>query len=81
MPEQPARPKTVPPKAVWNAEDGEWELGAKNARGERQARCPALAAGLFATRSQIGRRIEALLGNPFRSPARLSGWVVIWEPL
>ena len=36
MPEQPARPKTVPPKAVWNAEDGEWELGAKNARGERQ---------------------------------------------
>jgi hypothetical protein len=31
-----------------------------------------LTAGLFATRSQIGRRIEALLANPLRFPARLS---------
>ncbi len=28
--------------------------------------------GLFATRTQIGKRIAALLSNPFRSPARLS---------
>jgi antitoxin component YwqK of YwqJK toxin-antitoxin module len=36
MADAPARPKTVPPKAVWSADDGEWELGAKNVRGERQ---------------------------------------------
>lgn len=35
MADVPARPKTIPPKAVWNAEDGEWELSVKNARGER----------------------------------------------
>jgi beta-lactamase regulating signal transducer with metallopeptidase domain len=39
---------------------------------QRARRRLALSAGLFATRSQIGRRIEALLGNPLRSPARLS---------
>jgi len=31
----------------------------------------ALCAGLFATRTQIGKRIAALLSNPFRSPAHL----------
>ena len=35
MGELPARPKSVPPKAVWNADDGEWELGTKSPRGER----------------------------------------------
>lgn len=39
------------------------------ARGRRQT---ALASGLFASRTQIGRRIEALLGSPLGAPARLS---------
>ena len=39
------------------------------ARGRRRA---ALASGLFASRTQIGRRIEALLGSPLHAPARLS---------
>lgn len=39
------------------------------ARGRRRA---ALAPGLFASRTQIGRRIEALLGRPLDAPARLS---------
>ncbi len=30
MAEVPARPKNVPPKAVWNASDGEWALEARN---------------------------------------------------
>lgn len=30
-----------------------------------------LSAGLFATRTQIGKRIAALLSNPLRNPARL----------
>lgn len=30
MGEVPARPKNVPPKAVWNGADGEWALEAKN---------------------------------------------------
>ena len=35
-------------------------------------RRPAMAAGLFATRTQIGRRIEALLADPLRNPAKLN---------
>jgi beta-lactamase regulating signal transducer with metallopeptidase domain/tetratricopeptide (TPR) repeat protein len=32
----------------------------------------AMSPGLFATRTQIGRRIAALLANPLQNPARLS---------
>jgi bla regulator protein blaR1 len=39
------------------------------ARGRRRA---ALASGLFASRTQIGRRIEALLGSPLGAPAQVS---------
>lgn len=39
------------------------------ARGRRR---PALATGLFASRTQIGRRIEALLRGPVEGRARLS---------
>ncbi|MCX7013064.1 MAG: type II secretion system protein GspG [Candidatus Sumerlaeota bacterium] len=39
-------------------------------RQQRQRRLP-LTGGLFATRTQIGRRIEALLANPLSTPARL----------
>jgi beta-lactamase regulating signal transducer with metallopeptidase domain len=39
------------------------------ARGRRRL---SLASGLFASRTQIGRRIEALLGGPLGAPARLS---------
>ncbi|HEX9941723.1 MAG TPA: M56 family metallopeptidase [Thermoanaerobaculia bacterium] len=35
-------------------------------------RRPALASGLFATRTQIGRRIAALLQEPLTGPSRLS---------
>ena len=44
------------------------------AQGTAHGRSPAL--GLFATRTQIGRRIAALLANPLASPARLSAWTV-----
>lgn len=37
-------------------------------RGQRRG---ALASGLFATRTQIGRRIAALFSNPLKYPARL----------
>jgi HEAT repeat protein len=37
-------------------------------RGQRRG---ILAGGLFATRTQIGRRIAALFSNPLRHPARL----------
>ena len=39
--------------------------------GRRQG---LFAGALFATRTQIGTRIAALLGNPLRYPARLYGW-------
>lgn len=39
------------------------------ARGRRR---PAVAGGLFATRTQIGRRIAALLQDPLTGPARLT---------
>lgn len=39
-----------------------------NLNGQKQQ---ALAGGLFATRTQVGKRIAALLANPFRYPARL----------
>jgi beta-lactamase regulating signal transducer with metallopeptidase domain len=39
------------------------------ARGRRR---PAVAGGLFATRTQIGRRIAALLHEPVAGPVRLS---------
>ena len=39
------------------------------ARGRRRM---VLASGLFASRTQIGRRIEALLGGPLGAPARVS---------
>jgi beta-lactamase regulating signal transducer with metallopeptidase domain len=41
--------------------------------GQHARRRAPLAAGLFATRTQIGRRIEALLADPMRLPARLNG--------
>ncbi|MFL6203366.1 MAG: M56 family metallopeptidase [Thermoanaerobaculia bacterium] len=42
------------------------------ARGHRGERRMAVAGGLFATRTQIGRRIAALLRGPVSGPARLS---------
>jgi beta-lactamase regulating signal transducer with metallopeptidase domain len=42
------------------------------ARGYRRERRMAVAGGLFATRTQIGRRIAALLRGPVSGPARLS---------
>ena len=39
--------------------------------GRRQG---LFAGALFATRTQIGTRIAALLGDPLRYPARLHGW-------
>ncbi|MCX7000337.1 MAG: hypothetical protein NT106_08610 [Candidatus Sumerlaeota bacterium] len=40
-------------------------------------RCYPLAAGIFATRTQIGNRIAALLANPLRHPARLGVFSMI----
>ena len=40
--------------------------------GKRQR--PLMSAGLFASRSHIGRRIEILLGDPFSHPDRLRLW-------
>ncbi|MBX3179702.1 MAG: carboxypeptidase regulatory-like domain-containing protein [Candidatus Hydrogenedentes bacterium] len=40
--------------------------------GKRQR--PLMSAGLFASRSHIGRRIETLLGDPFSHPDRLRLW-------
>jgi|GEM_PF-2273636 len=37
----------------------------------------SLAAGIFATRTQIGNRIAALLANPLRHPARLGTFSMI----
>lgn len=42
------------------------------ARGYRREHRAAVAGGLFATRTQIGRRIAALLRGPVSGPARLS---------
>jgi beta-lactamase regulating signal transducer with metallopeptidase domain len=52
------------------AEDYAGQLYAMLARihGRRQR---TVMGGLFATRTQIGRRVAALLSNPFKSPARL----------
>lgn len=38
----------------------------------RNHRGPLVNSGLFATRTQIGRRIAALLGSPLKSPSQLS---------
>ncbi len=43
-------------------------------KGQRQR---ALAGGLFATRTQVGERIAALLSNPLRHPAKLGGGVML----
>jgi len=40
----------------------------------RGRRSRAVAGGLCATRTQVGRRIAALLGNPLLYPARLGAW-------
>jgi len=40
-------------------------------KNQNSRRCYPLAAGIFATRTQIGNRIAALLANPLRHPARL----------
>jgi beta-lactamase regulating signal transducer with metallopeptidase domain/HEAT repeat protein len=42
--------------------------------GQRQS---PLASGLFATRTQIGRRIAVLLSDPLRYPARLGAWGLV----
>jgi beta-lactamase regulating signal transducer with metallopeptidase domain len=43
---------------------------------QHHSRRAPVAAGLFATRTQIGRRIEALLSNPLRLRARLTAFSV-----
>src|SRR5262249_54467862 len=43
-------------------------------RGRRGA---ALRSGLFATRTQIGRRVAALFGGALDSPARLSATMIV----